>query len=98
MYLKKLFEWHALQVASTRAGKTFLTCPESDDTDTSKSVDMQNKQMIEWAMMGFQPTGPKGLEPPEGKTAVVSYWYLLAWLREMSSLLKGIVHPEIKIL
>ncbi len=98
MYLKKLFECRALQVASTRAGKTFLTCPESDDTDTSKSVDMQNKQMIEWAMMGFQPTGPKGLEPPEGKTAVVSYWYLLAWLREMSSLLKGIVHPEIKIL
>uniref|UniRef100_A0A8C1J2G4 DNA (cytosine-5-)-methyltransferase n=1 Tax=Cyprinus carpio TaxID=7962 RepID=A0A8C1J2G4_CYPCA len=67
MYKKAIFE--VLQVASTRAGKTFLTCPESDDTDTSKSVDMQNKQMIEWAMTGFQPTGPKGLEPPEGKTA-----------------------------
>ncbi|XP_056624182.1 DNA (cytosine-5)-methyltransferase 3A isoform X2 [Triplophysa dalaica] len=63
MYKKAIFE--VLQVASTRAGKTFLTCPESDDTDTSKSVDMQNKQMIEWAMTGFQPTGPKGLEPPE---------------------------------
>uniref|UniRef100_A0A671L3J2 DNA (cytosine-5-)-methyltransferase n=1 Tax=Sinocyclocheilus anshuiensis TaxID=1608454 RepID=A0A671L3J2_9TELE len=63
MYKKAIFE--VLQVASTRAGKTFLICPESDDTDTSKSVDMQNKQMIEWAMTGFQPTGPKGLEPPE---------------------------------
>ncbi|XP_077096184.1 DNA (cytosine-5)-methyltransferase 3A isoform X1 [Siphateles boraxobius] len=63
MYKKAIFE--VLQAASTRAGKTFLTCPESDDTDTSKSVDMQNKQMIEWAMTGFQPTGPKGLEPPE---------------------------------
>ncbi|XP_052001133.1 DNA (cytosine-5)-methyltransferase 3A isoform X3 [Xyrauchen texanus] len=63
MYKKAIFE--VLQVASTRASKTFLTCPESDDTDTSKSVDMQNKQMIEWAMTGFQPTGPKGLEPTE---------------------------------
>ncbi|XP_052009479.1 DNA (cytosine-5)-methyltransferase 3A-like isoform X3 [Xyrauchen texanus] len=62
MYKKAIFE--VLQVASTRAGKTFITCPESDDTDTSKSVDMQNKQMIEWAITGFQPTGPKGLEPP----------------------------------
>ncbi|XP_017549959.1 DNA (cytosine-5)-methyltransferase 3A isoform X3 [Pygocentrus nattereri] len=63
MYKKAIYE--VLQVASSRAGKVFLTCPESDDTDTSKSVDMQNKQMIEWAMTGFQPTGPKGLEPPE---------------------------------
>ncbi|XP_016140327.1 DNA (cytosine-5)-methyltransferase 3A-like isoform X8 [Sinocyclocheilus grahami] len=63
MYKKAIFE--VLQVASTRAGKTILICPESDDTDTSKSVDMQNKQMIKWAMTGFQPTGPKGLEPPE---------------------------------
>uniref|UniRef100_A0A8C7Q958 DNA (cytosine-5-)-methyltransferase n=1 Tax=Oncorhynchus mykiss TaxID=8022 RepID=A0A8C7Q958_ONCMY len=56
-----------LQVASTRAGKAFIACPESDETDTSKSVDLQSKQMIEWAKTGFQPTGPKGLEPPEGK-------------------------------
>ncbi|XP_053093536.1 DNA (cytosine-5)-methyltransferase 3A isoform X3 [Pangasianodon hypophthalmus] len=63
MYKKAIYE--VLQVASSRAGKVFLTCPESDDTDTCKSVDMQNKQMIEWAMTGFQPTGPKGLEPPE---------------------------------
>ncbi|TSN67104.1 DNA (cytosine-5)-methyltransferase 3A [Bagarius yarrelli] len=63
MYKKAIYE--VLQVASSRAEKVFLTCPESDDTDTCKSVDMQNKQMIEWAMTGFQPTGPKGLEPPE---------------------------------
>ncbi|CDQ91250.1 unnamed protein product [Oncorhynchus mykiss] len=55
----------SLQVASTRAGKAFLACPESDETDTSKSVDLHNNQMIDWAMTGFQPTGPKGLEPPE---------------------------------
>lgn len=45
-----------------------MACPDSDETETSKSVEMLNKQMIEWAMTGFQPTGPKGLEPPEGKT------------------------------
>ncbi|XP_071760135.1 DNA (cytosine-5)-methyltransferase 3A isoform X4 [Centroberyx gerrardi] len=63
MYKKAIYE--VLQVASSRAGKAFMACPDSDETDTSKSVDMQNKQMIEWAMTGFQPTGPKGLEPPE---------------------------------
>uniref|UniRef100_A0A8B9LGA5 DNA (cytosine-5-)-methyltransferase 3 alpha b n=2 Tax=Astyanax mexicanus TaxID=7994 RepID=A0A8B9LGA5_ASTMX len=62
-YKKAIYE--VLQEACSRAGKVFITCPESDNTDTSKSVDMQNKQMIEWAMTGFQPTGPKGLEPPE---------------------------------
>lgn len=60
-----MLTWY-FQAASSRAGKVFLMCPETDDTDTCKSVDLQNKQMIEWAMTGFQPTGPKGLEPPEG--------------------------------
>uniref|UniRef100_A0A8C9TFD0 DNA (cytosine-5-)-methyltransferase n=1 Tax=Scleropages formosus TaxID=113540 RepID=A0A8C9TFD0_SCLFO len=64
MYKKAIYE--VLQVAGTRAGKIFPACPDSDESDTSKSVDLQNKQMIEWAMTGFQPTGPKGLEPPEG--------------------------------
>ncbi|XP_056151243.1 DNA (cytosine-5)-methyltransferase 3A [Lampris incognitus] len=63
MYKKAIYE--VLQVASSRAGKVLISCPDSDETDTSKSVEMQNKQMIEWAMTGFQPTGPKGLEPPE---------------------------------
>lgn len=44
-----------------------MTCPDSDETETSKSVELLNKQMIDWAMTGFQPTGPKALEPPEGE-------------------------------
>ncbi|XP_019909536.2 DNA (cytosine-5)-methyltransferase 3A isoform X4 [Esox lucius] len=63
MYKKAIYE--VLQMASARAGRAFTACLESDETETSKSVDLQNKQMIEWAMTGFQPTGPKGLEPPE---------------------------------
>lgn len=52
-----------------------MACPDSDETETSKSVEILNKQMIDWAMTGFQPTGPKALEPPEGeatKSAVVT--------------------------
>lgn len=56
-----------MKVASRRAGKAFMACPDSDETETSKSVEMLNKQMIDWAMTGFQPTGPKALEPPEGE-------------------------------
>uniref|UniRef100_A0A8C7U509 DNA (cytosine-5-)-methyltransferase n=1 Tax=Oncorhynchus mykiss TaxID=8022 RepID=A0A8C7U509_ONCMY len=67
----------SLQVASTRAGKAFLACPESDETDTSKSVDLHNNQMIDWAMTGFQPTGPKGLEPPEGKLEFHVYFTMI---------------------
>ncbi|XP_034091208.1 DNA (cytosine-5)-methyltransferase 3A-like isoform X2 [Gymnodraco acuticeps] len=63
MYKKAIYE--VLQAASTRAGKAFMACPDSDETETSKSVEMLNKQMIDWAMTGFQPTGPKALEPPE---------------------------------
>ncbi|XP_069008855.1 DNA (cytosine-5)-methyltransferase 3A isoform X4 [Embiotoca jacksoni] len=63
MYKKAIYE--VLQVAGSRAGKAFMACPASDETETSKSVEMLNKQMIDWAMTGFQPTGPKGLEPPE---------------------------------
>uniref|UniRef100_A0A4W6ETB1 DNA (cytosine-5-)-methyltransferase n=1 Tax=Lates calcarifer TaxID=8187 RepID=A0A4W6ETB1_LATCA len=62
-YKKAIYE--VLQVASSRAGKAFMACPDSDETETSKSVEMLNKQMILWAMTGFQPTGPKALEPPE---------------------------------
>lgn len=60
-------------MASSRAGKAFMACPDSDETETSKSVDMLNKEMIEWAMTGFQPTGPKGLEPPEGKLFYITH-------------------------
>lgn len=57
----------APQVASSRAGKLFPACHDSDESDTAKAVEVQNKQMIEWALGGFQPSGPKGLEPPEGE-------------------------------
>ncbi|XP_049452763.1 DNA (cytosine-5)-methyltransferase 3A isoform X2 [Epinephelus fuscoguttatus] len=63
MYKKAIYE--VLQVAGSRAGKAFMACPDSDETETSKSVEMLNKQMIDWAMSGFLPTGPKALEPPE---------------------------------
>lgn len=54
-------------MASSRAGKLFPACHDNDESDTAKAVEVQNKQMIEWALGGFQPSGPKGLEPPEGK-------------------------------
>ncbi|XP_045917966.1 DNA (cytosine-5)-methyltransferase 3A isoform X4 [Micropterus dolomieu] len=63
MYKKAIYE--VLEAASNRAGKAFMACPDSDETETSNSVEMLNKQMIDWAMTGFQPTGPKALEPPE---------------------------------
>uniref|UniRef100_A0A671Z304 DNA (cytosine-5-)-methyltransferase n=1 Tax=Sparus aurata TaxID=8175 RepID=A0A671Z304_SPAAU len=63
-YKKAIYE--VLQVsASSRAGKVYMARPTSDETETSKSVEMLNKQMIDWAMTGFLPTGPKALEPPE---------------------------------
>ncbi|XP_015204091.1 DNA (cytosine-5)-methyltransferase 3A isoform X6 [Lepisosteus oculatus] len=78
MYKKAIYE--VLQVASSRAGKIFPTCPDTDETDTSKSVDLQNKQMIEWAMGGFQPTGPKGLEPPEEERNPYKEVYTEMWV------------------
>ncbi|XP_041667947.1 DNA (cytosine-5)-methyltransferase 3A-like isoform X2 [Cheilinus undulatus] len=62
-YKKAIYE--VLQAASSRAGKAFMACPDTDDTETSKSVEMLIKEMIDWAMTGFLPTGPKALEPPE---------------------------------
>ncbi|XP_061096962.1 DNA (cytosine-5)-methyltransferase 3A isoform X6 [Conger conger] len=78
MYKKAIYE--VLQVASSRAGKLFPSCPEPDDTDTSKSVDLQNKQMVQWAMSGFQPSGPKGLEPPEEERSPYKEVYPEMWV------------------
>ncbi|XP_048830768.1 DNA (cytosine-5)-methyltransferase 3A isoform X1 [Brienomyrus brachyistius] len=78
MYKKAIYE--VLQVASGRAGKVFRTCPDSDETDTSKTVDMQNKEMIEWAIAGFQPTGPKCLEPPEEERNPYKEVYPEMWI------------------
>ncbi|XP_067840484.1 DNA (cytosine-5)-methyltransferase 3A isoform X4 [Heptranchias perlo] len=63
MYRKAIFE--VLQVASSRAGKLFPTQSGNGELDTAKGVEAQTKQMIEWALEGFLPLGPKGLEPPE---------------------------------
>lgn len=61
-------------MASSRAGKLFPACHDNDESDTAKAVEVQNKQMIEWALGGFQPSGPKGLEPPEGKRRCPAFW------------------------
>lgn len=51
-------------MASVRAGRQFPSCDASDDAD---GVEIQTRQMIEWAMAGFLPSGPQALDPPEGK-------------------------------
>lgn len=48
-----------------RAGRPVPSCDSSDDAD---GVEIQTRQMIEWAMTGFLPTGPQALDPPEGKS------------------------------
>ncbi|XP_063771028.1 DNA (cytosine-5)-methyltransferase 3A isoform X2 [Pseudophryne corroboree] len=78
MYRKAIYE--VLQVASTRARKVFPSCPENDETDSSKSIDIQNKQMIEWALGGFQPSGPKGLDPPEEERNPYKEVYTEIWV------------------
>uniref|UniRef100_A0A7N6F9P9 DNA (cytosine-5-)-methyltransferase n=1 Tax=Anabas testudineus TaxID=64144 RepID=A0A7N6F9P9_ANATE len=34
--------------------------------DDADGVEIQTRQMIEWAMTGFLPNGPQSLDPPEG--------------------------------
>ncbi|XP_030576788.1 DNA (cytosine-5-)-methyltransferase 3 alpha a isoform X6 [Archocentrus centrarchus] len=60
MYRKAIFE--ALRVASVRAGRPVPSCDASDDAE---GVDLQTREMIEWAMTGFLPAGPQSLDPPE---------------------------------
>uniref|UniRef100_A0A3Q3FVU5 DNA (cytosine-5-)-methyltransferase n=1 Tax=Labrus bergylta TaxID=56723 RepID=A0A3Q3FVU5_9LABR len=60
MYRKAIFE--ALQVASVRAGRPVPSC---DTSDEAEGVEVQTRQMIEWAMTGFLPSGPQSLDPPE---------------------------------
>uniref|UniRef100_A0A452VC72 DNA (cytosine-5)-methyltransferase 3A n=1 Tax=Ursus maritimus TaxID=29073 RepID=A0A452VC72_URSMA len=78
MYRKAIYE--VLQVASSRAGKLFPACHDSDESDTAKAVEVQNKQMIEWALGGFQPSGPKGLEPPEEEKNPYKEVYTDMWV------------------
>lgn len=58
-----------VQVASVRAGRPVPSCDASDDAD---GVDIQTRQMIEWAMTGFLPKGPQSLDPPEGMHTFVN--------------------------
>uniref|UniRef100_A0A672RHS7 DNA (cytosine-5-)-methyltransferase n=1 Tax=Sinocyclocheilus grahami TaxID=75366 RepID=A0A672RHS7_SINGR len=62
MYRKAIYE--VLQTASMRAGKPFPVCVSTDDSDSGNSVEVQTRQMIEWANLGFLPSGARGLEPP----------------------------------
>uniref|UniRef100_A0A8C5AIB8 DNA (cytosine-5-)-methyltransferase n=1 Tax=Gadus morhua TaxID=8049 RepID=A0A8C5AIB8_GADMO len=62
MYRKAIYE--ALQVASTRAGWPLPSCDAGDDTE-GQGVELQTRQLIEWAMTGFLPSGAQGLDPPE---------------------------------
>ncbi|XP_067840498.1 DNA (cytosine-5)-methyltransferase 3A isoform X17 [Heptranchias perlo] len=78
MYRKAIFE--VLQVASSRAGKLFPTQSGNGELDTAKGVEAQTKQMIEWALEGFLPLGPKGLEPPEEERNPYKEVYAESWV------------------
>ena len=78
MYRKAIYE--VLQVACSHAGKLFPACHDSDESDTAKSVEVQNKQMIEWSLGGFQPSGPKGLKPPKEEKNPYKEVYTDMWV------------------
>ncbi len=52
-----------------RAGKPFTGCVSADDSDTLNSIEVQTRQMIDWARTGFLPSGATGLEPPAGNAS-----------------------------
>ncbi|XP_061899134.1 DNA (cytosine-5)-methyltransferase 3A isoform X1 [Entelurus aequoreus] len=72
-YRKAVYE--VLQAAGGRAGKKFAACPASEETE----VEVLNKEMIAWALAGFQPAGPKGLEPPEEERDPYKEVYTEMW-------------------
>ncbi|XP_060769829.1 DNA (cytosine-5)-methyltransferase 3A-like isoform X3 [Neoarius graeffei] len=78
MYRKAIYE--VLQTASTRAGKPFPVCVSTDDSETGKSVELQTREMIEWASAGFLPTGAKGLEPPPAERNPYTEVYPEMWV------------------
>ncbi|XP_038656029.1 DNA (cytosine-5)-methyltransferase 3A isoform X9 [Scyliorhinus canicula] len=83
MYRKAIFE--VLQVANNRAGKLFPTQSGNDESQTTKGVEAQTKQMIEWALEGFLPLGPKGLEPPEEERNPYKEVYTESWAEPEAS-------------
>nr|QNJ45058.1 DNA methyltransferase 3aa [Ctenopharyngodon idella] len=66
--------------ASTRAGKPFPVCVSTDDSDSVKGVELQTRQMIEWASAGFLPSGAKGLEPPPAERNPYTEVYPEMWV------------------
>ncbi|KAL7872544.1 hypothetical protein SRHO_G00075270 [Serrasalmus rhombeus] len=78
MYRKAIYE--VLQTASMRAGKLFPVCVSTDDSDSAKNVELQTRQMIEWASAGFLPTGAKGLEPPPAEQSPYTEVYPEMWV------------------
>uniref|UniRef100_A0AAR2KU74 DNA (cytosine-5-)-methyltransferase n=1 Tax=Pygocentrus nattereri TaxID=42514 RepID=A0AAR2KU74_PYGNA len=66
--------------ASMRAGKLFPVCVSTDDSDSAKNVELQTRQMIEWASAGFLPTGAKGLEPPPAEQSPYTEVYPEMWV------------------
>ncbi|KPP70556.1 DNA (cytosine-5)-methyltransferase 3A-like [Scleropages formosus] len=61
MYKKAIYE--VLQVAGTRAGKIFPACPDSDESDTSKSE--RNKEV--YPEMWVEPEAAAYTPPPPAK-------------------------------
>ncbi|XP_062892337.1 DNA (cytosine-5)-methyltransferase 3A isoform X9 [Mobula hypostoma] len=78
MYRKAIFE--VLQVASNRAGKLFPAQSGNDELDSAKGVENQTRQMIQWALDGFLPLGPKSLDPPEEERNPYKEVYTDNWI------------------
>ncbi|XP_016353374.1 DNA (cytosine-5)-methyltransferase 3A-like isoform X4 [Sinocyclocheilus anshuiensis] len=78
MYRKAIYE--VLQTASMRAGKPFPVCVSTDDSDSGNSVEVQTRQMIEWANSGFLPSGARGLEPPPAERNPYTEVYPEMWV------------------
>uniref|UniRef100_A0A9J7YF53 DNA (cytosine-5-)-methyltransferase n=1 Tax=Cyprinus carpio carpio TaxID=630221 RepID=A0A9J7YF53_CYPCA len=66
--------------ASMRAGKPFSVCVSTDDSDSGNSVEVQTRQMIEWANSGFLPSGARGLEPPPAERNPYTEVYPEMWV------------------
>ncbi|TRY88484.1 hypothetical protein DNTS_005164, partial [Danionella cerebrum] len=75
MYRKAIYE-----TASMRAGKPFPVSASADDSDSGKSVELQTRQMIEWASTGFLPSGAKGLQPPPAEQSPYTEVYPEMWV------------------
>ncbi|MEE6473510.1 hypothetical protein FKM82_010052 [Ascaphus truei] len=53
---------------------------ETDESDTSEVVEIQNKQMIEWVLGGSHSSRPEDLEPPEEESNSYKEVYTEMWV------------------